>query len=361
MTHNTDCTVKAESLEDVERIARLIFQDEVSEGSSLARDLGWEVVGQGLGRVVYRVNPEDQEGPRESPTEQAPCVIKFARSAGMRGGQGQNRKEIHQFQALPRNLTEPDQGNPVFVPVKDWDEDNDLWLSMPEVNPEGGSTEEVLKRIDEAGWSCDDIKPDNVGWMHNTSVLLDYGFDCRPSPPTMDLATEMAEKLERAGAEAITVIETRHGALIEFLTVHDLEVEPVETESSVVVDVRTGINFMELAFGQWDTRIPYGVRPDQLSLEAASEKVAEEIEDAWLGVFVDVNTNQQGNDIDVIFELTIEPVEGEIMPPEIAIDLYNDVVDHVEEVMPDHELPPTEEIERRISEAVDNQVQERTG
>lgn len=330
MTHRTDCTVTESARDTVERVAELHADGKGAAG--IPEEQGWELAGRGFGRVVYRIPSEEQVGPRETATEQSPCVIKFASSKGGRPatGQSQNRKEISQFKSLPRDLTEPVEGDPIFVPVKDWDEEDDLWLSMPEVDAEGGTRRGVIKRLDRAGWRCEDIKHDNVGWMHDVPVILDYGFHCEQTLPALERAQELGDILDRRGAQAVTVNDTRDGAEIDFLPPERVTVnEPPETTSAIFVEAERGIEFMELGFGTWDTRVSYDP-----SLEVTTERVVEAVEDDWIGVRMDVREVRSDTDLDVVFEVILEPVGGDPVPPEIAGEIWEDVVDNVEEELP---------------------------
>lgn len=354
MTHRTDCTVTDEGREAVDRMAEHVFRREIDEANELADELGWEFLGRGVARAVYRVSGSDQTGPRKSATEQAPCVVKFSQPPTT----GQNRAEIHQFRALPRDLTEPRTGDPIFVPVKDWDREDDRWLSMPEVDGDAGSIGEVVERLDRAGWHCDDVHRQNVGAMHNTSVLLDYGLDCVEQAATMEQAIELESQIDRHGARSIVVEEHRDGTVsVEFLTPASVPPgEPVEASSTIWLEPGLGVTFMDLAFGDWDSRVQH-----EPPLEAAARSVAEQVGLDWIGVHPEWRLESRNHDVDVIFRLDVEPLDGDVMPPDIAGEVFDDVVEGVASEFPAPRSPSEGDVEAAVEGVVEEFVQTELG
>lgn len=195
-THWTDCTLKVEMRGELDDIAEMFYDDEESRARDALKDLGWERLGSGKGREVWSVPLSEQEGPRGKPTLDVPCAVKFAVPAvpHHHSGKVQNNEEINQFEKFPADVTESDP--PAVVPVKDWADDRQSWLSMPEVDAMGGTPMEAESRLRDFFWKCNDIHIGNVGAIDGHSVVIDYGLDCFEIQGASELAEDIASRLE---------------------------------------------------------------------------------------------------------------------------------------------------------------------
>lgn len=344
MTHNTDCEVLDDT--EVQEAARELWDGDISV-NDIEELFGWSFLGAGAARAVFLVTPDQQEGPRDSFTREAPCVVKFAKPGrGVGDGRMQNREEIHNFQSLPENLVSPESDPPLFVPLSDWDYQDHLWISAPEVDPGGGSTRDATSRLNMEGWSCDDLHMGNVGSIHGETIIVDYGLDCFPITPVVDRARDLSDQIEQFGCRSVVVHEDMDGADVEFLPPAGLPGgQPVRSASviSMRVDRRNaGVHWMEWYFGSWDADVD-----DKSQIEAVFETVIDGWDDDWargIDIMPDVVEYKDG-DVEVVAEMEIwDPV-----PPDIAIDMYADFVDLIEDEMP----PGVEEVsagQRRLDE-----------
>lgn len=339
MTHNTDCTIKDEFRDELTEIARMMWEgDEAAAKERLTAELGWEHIGGGAGRSVFRVGHTHQSGERETATHEVPCVVKIATSGHHYNGRMQNSGEVGQFQRLPDELAEGD--DPIFVPVKDW-HDGDLWLSMPEVDPTGGVAHEVERRLRQAGWECADMHMDNVGEMHGYSVVLDYGLDCAEVAQPDELVDDVERGLKQKGCENIETHDEDDGfgeerQEVTFTTPPELlDIPPVDKESRVAVGVGT-VDSVSLIFGSYphdeaemvlEGEIPEGM--DLLSVPEAAERVAEEWGQAWRE-FTPPEYRLIPDKGTTSVRLSAELESMAEMPPFAAMDMIEEVFELVE-------------------------------
>lgn len=353
MTHDTDCRVLDEHREKVNALAEILYDDDTPPGKSreeareFAEEHGWEAIGGGIGRYVFRVAPENQEGPVEKPTHEAPCVIKFATvGQGNADGALQNRFEIEQFGRFPKAISDPDEGPPIVVPISDYDDEDHLWISMPEVDPAGGSAEEAQRRMAEQGWKCSDVHSSNVGVMHGKSLILDYGLECESAETGMQMIDELKTNLEGIGVDtdAAEIEESPIGLRLDFQGPDWVtETGPPPEKSMISVIPARGVDGMRLYFGLFDDE-PGAFTPD---LDAVLDRVAVDIEENWFGAMVEPMLAGSRH-AEYTLELDITNHAGENWAPDIAADLYSDVCDAVHEHAPGgeiHELPEGAEID----------------
>ncbi len=97
-------------------------------------------------------------------------VIKISRSDGMM----QNRDEIEIWQQLDDSAREH------VAPIITWADDYS-WIIQRRASQGAppGASKTVAERLDEAGWTCSDIRPDNVGLIDGEPVLMDLGIGLR--------------------------------------------------------------------------------------------------------------------------------------------------------------------------------------
>lgn len=273
----TDCTPDSQSDRDrLDEIADNIIETSgryLLKGDSLSEeleDLGWQRLGRGAGRVTFVVPNQEQSGPRSNPLEEADCVVKFAQneSPGQAGGTTQVREEVSAFQRLDPELTTVQNGRmPPFMPISDWDEDDWKWVTMPRAEKPGGvnyaeTAGELRQKIDGMGWTCDDIRGDNVAFCGGEPIIIDYGIGCEPkeSPGQANVLTDLEHELEDLGCRQIEVLSGRDTATIEFLPpVGYGGPEPVDTASKIDVRVSgddQGFTYGVFYFGAWGDEDP---------------------------------------------------------------------------------------------------------
>lgn len=329
MTHRVDCSVRDEYRDQVNEIATEFWNGNHVKAKGMTRDLGWDMVGGGAGRKVFRVTPDYQQGEVEGPTHEAPCVVKFATKHARYNGKQQNSQEVSQFQSLPEELTEGH--NPVFVPIKDWAPD-DSWVSMPLVDADGGTTGAVDRRLAEAGWQCHDMHRDNVGEMHTESVVLDYGLECIEQAAAIEIAEELADEFERVDHEAEAFDDGDGDAHMGFTPPPDVlpDIPEHDKTSAVYVSPEGGINMFSLYFGGYDPEIAQGFHPPLIEI---AEDVVDEA--AWLGANSNPWERQYDGKEFIEFEVRIEARgPDERFTPDLAYDLYDDFEREVRDRFP---------------------------
>jgi len=204
MTHETDCSVKPEAIETLNRIAECFYEgtadrlddagrsekahyDDIDPAEEpcheMARDVDMSFLGSGVARATFSVVPDpDARPPPESEiTEFSECVVKFARyaSAGLYDGEVQMREEIDNRDMLPPVLYAERNNSPgPLAPIKDHDTAQQRWLSMPYCPPPG-SIDEVEEEMRRLGWRSGDLHAENVGTYpdHGDHALIDYGVE----------------------------------------------------------------------------------------------------------------------------------------------------------------------------------------
>lgn len=343
MTHDTDCRVLDEFRDEVEEIAAAFWRGDDITAEHMAEQLGWEKIGGGAGRVVYRVAPNLQEGPTLWATHEQPCVIKFAIPGHRYDGLLQNREEINQFQRFPKEMTtgeETDEGVPIVVPIRDWDQDESRWISMPEAQV-GGSIEQLRKRLALVGWTCEDVHLDNVSEMHGVSVLHDYGLDCEEKGTPEGIAHQVADWLDAlTSVRAITVVEQERRWVIAF-TVDDwvLETAPSPKDSAIFVNNFAEVTGMEIAVGGY----PTNGQSDQIAVAAdydpplfeAAFTVIEELKDDWFDIDVEHVFKTIGELMTVMFKVTFRE---EPPPPDRPGEIVDDLLGLVHRHFPGGEV-----------------------
>lgn len=108
------------------------------------------------------------------------CVIKVSRS----DGSVQNAEEITIWERLDKEAKK----NVAWI--LDW-EANNRWViqeRVSQITKSSSATSEVINNLNDSGWSCTDIRPDNVGRREQTTmprkrpkrpVLVDLGVGIR--------------------------------------------------------------------------------------------------------------------------------------------------------------------------------------
>lgn len=333
-------------------MAQEFYFGNTDEAHKKATNNGWELIGaDGAGRRVYRVSAENQVGPVVNPVHEAPCVVKFAKKHPRFPGTDQNIEEIEQWEQVKEleSLEEP-----VFVPVADHAND-DLWVSMPEVDADGGSIPEVKDRLSEKGWICADLSDDNIGEMHDLSVVLDYGIDCITEQSVMDEADEMKSQLEELKCQNIDQERHDHDTLSftwDF-EMPDWVLPDIDKEgsimSTIVMKAMVGIRKMDLYFG------PYG----DVNVHEPAERIVDE--NGWLGTRLDAHEWGSAKDDDIYARIIVDSVgsRNQILEPDLAGDLLRSIFDDANRFLPDPAPAPTnvpDDVNRAVTSAIDDTV-----
>jgi|AntDeeMetagen134_2_1112570.scaffolds.fasta_scaffold00307_15 hypothetical protein len=145
------------------------FQDVTGDVRGFIDDLklkgqqtGLEPVGDGLGRVVFRL-PDDFVKPRTEGDYVVKIAI-FSIEEG-KGGLDQNEQEYTIWTDHPSVRED-------LVPVTVTD-DSFYWLVMPYAEPVERSQRDLISEISLEGH---DVRPENLGWYQDEVRLLDYGW-----------------------------------------------------------------------------------------------------------------------------------------------------------------------------------------
>lgn len=327
----------------MDEIARLFYDGSKVEARNRAEELGWEQIGSGAGRSVFRIPLAIQEGDRGGVVRDSPCVIKLAVS-GMHDGLMQNQAEIGQWRGLPERVREVEP--PVFVPIKDSDEGG-YWLTMPEVDTEGGFG--ARDRLVQLGMDCDDLHGDNVGSLHGEPVILDYGYDCREANRPEETAEKVEDWLTRyvEGVRNVEIAADDDNAAVAFDPPAHIGVEgEPDTQSEIRIDTMHGIYGGAFAFG------PFDVEDDDALLHPAQE-IEERLSEDWFDVMIrprvfDVDAG--GKEAVFNFEIQARYPEEQWIADMVA-EFYDDCVGWVEDYYDDTDH--TGEILRDIAIAME--------
>lgn len=272
MTHATDCTVKDEWRERITEAAKRFQAGDEASTKETFESWGWEQIGAGKGRSVWRIPTDLQYDQHDhdltSAVKESPCVLKIARGNRTHGGIQQNQRERAQYRDLPPRAKNADP--PVFVPVKDSDEEG-YWLSVPEAKPEGGHG--VRERLFEVGMECHDLHGDNIGTMHGEPVVLDYGLDCRELDPALELAENIGFDLEgsRYMDDEPVVEGDSDSASVKFEAPEWIgTLSDGGKLSTVSVTRQFGVKGVSLAFGPWPSE-------EATTLEMPSEHLDDDL------------------------------------------------------------------------------------
>jgi len=97
-------------------------------------------------------------------------VIKISLSDGTM----QNLEEIEMWNHIEEDVKEH------VASVIDWDE-NYKWIIQQQADQGSppGASKTLLENLSNIGWTCSDIRPDNVGMIDNKPVLIDLGLGLR--------------------------------------------------------------------------------------------------------------------------------------------------------------------------------------
>lgn len=151
-----ECSLTPAGRELVADVAPEVVRRRSPPPESFWSDHGLEVVGVGEDRVVAA--PTGSE-----------CVIKFSRQQPPE----QNAAEIANWNAAPPAVRE------VLAPVVEHGEPA-VWLVMPRATEFGTPVDLVRIEgvLEEHGWSCRGLHPQNIGMFNGQPKAFDYGFPC---------------------------------------------------------------------------------------------------------------------------------------------------------------------------------------
>lgn len=364
MTHRNDCTVLDEYRDELDEMARLFQEGGEKRANEMAGNFGWEELGRGVSRIVYRVSSEASGDVDVAPD--SPCVVKFD-TTGV-DHLDQNEPEYRQFERFPEEIREGNGGPPIVVPIRDHADDFS-WLSAPEAGtPEDPDRRGVIKRLSEVGIKCDDIRDDNVGEMHGEPVLLDYGLECgEATSPEATAELVEAEFLE-VGANIRTTYGTPDGGwVVQFLgdDVADPGRRRAIDPSMVVIDPFGEVARATFVFGGYLDVDPADP-PEELV--SAAEAVSEEIRSSMMGIRPkpEVITEKVGGTVvaSVAYVMDFDAVRAE-MPPHILAEVWEAIAREVDETFPsrlsDRGLAPPKHTEMTLEEEIAEELEDSVG
>lgn len=155
-----DCELTATGRSAADDVAEMI-EGGTKPTRSLYEQHGFERIGTGESRDAVIPLSEDHIT--------GDCVIKFEREWPAE----QNPAEIANWNAAPSEVQE------VLAPVVDHGEFKQ-WLVMPRAEQFGTPVHLVMieEVLEENGWSCRGLHPENIGLFNGQPKALDYGFPC---------------------------------------------------------------------------------------------------------------------------------------------------------------------------------------
>ena len=129
-------------------------EQEFDDVQAQARERGMTRISEGGGRVVYRGGT----------VAGANHVVKVEK-----GGADENRNAVNTWQAMDAEARE------CVAPIVAWSSDH-RWLIQRKAGAgTPGSTQEMLERLMETGWTLADNNLENVGTLDGRPVVIDLG------------------------------------------------------------------------------------------------------------------------------------------------------------------------------------------
>ena len=121
---------------------------------------GMRKIGEGRDRITFTAGTA-------APSN---CVVKVSKSDGTR----QNAEEVELWKQLG------DGARQHVAPIVEWSGDY-RWVVQRRADQGAppGASKTVAERLHQAGWTCSDIRPDNVGMLGGEPVLMDLGVGLR--------------------------------------------------------------------------------------------------------------------------------------------------------------------------------------
>ncbi len=101
-------------------------------------------------------------------------VIKMSKNSG----HNQNEEEIELYNMLEKDISE--DINKYVAPILKSDT-KCRWIIQQQAKQGSppGASKQVIEKLENIGWTCSDIRPDNIGMIKNEPVLIDLGLGLR--------------------------------------------------------------------------------------------------------------------------------------------------------------------------------------
>lgn len=343
----SDCQLKDEYREEIEAIADCLYygvqrdlkdesrqtidhwarvDDLEEECVEMAEDLGMEVLDSGVSRLGFAVvpDPEPSEPNPDGPTAFEQCVFKFSRfgKSNLKDGREQTRQEIENYLSLPDSLTEGEGDRaPVFNPLRDYDDDDYLWLTQPYCPPPGNQSE-VEDRMRVKGWRASDLHADNVGSYPtlNQSAVIDYGLNVEEFGKDIDAEMDQIENAVRQldGWEITREQFDQGGGEVQFWPDKDLpgQEEPSQ-QSHVRVDKDGLVTQIEVFFPGFDQEM---FSRTEMNQEMSKMDYQPDVRGVQAFSYVDYGRDYVGANIQ------ISAGRADPLPPDMAVDMYEDLI-----------------------------------
>lgn len=135
--------------------------DEYQDLLETAKSRGLYEIGEGRDRITFEV--------RSGSVAPNDCVVKLSKTDGT----NQNREAIEIWEEMD------DDARECVAPLVDWDTGY-RWIVQRQASHTAYGSQEVIQRLEDAGWGCSDIRTENVGDHDGKPVLVDLGVGLRP-------------------------------------------------------------------------------------------------------------------------------------------------------------------------------------
>lgn len=145
--------------------------DEYEDSLSYAQNkFGMTPIGEGRDRITFTSG--------KTVSSKIDVVVKMSKSDG---GQ-QNMDEVELYNMLEKDIEENSDKNvnEFIAPILKYD-NSYRWIIQQRASQGSppGASKTVIEKLENIGWTCSDIRPDNVGLIKNEPVLIDLGLGLR--------------------------------------------------------------------------------------------------------------------------------------------------------------------------------------
>lgn len=146
-----------QSLEEEEALE---VAEQYTEKLNQAKKDGLYEIGEGRHRITFES--------RSAGIIPDGCVLKISKV----GGTEQNREAIEIWESMD------EEARACVAPLVDWADDY-RWIVQRQASHTAYGSEEVREKLKEAGWTCSDIRAENIGELDGEKVLIDLGVGLR--------------------------------------------------------------------------------------------------------------------------------------------------------------------------------------
>jgi len=129
-------------------------------------EYGMDPIGEGRDRITFTSGTVVSSNVN--------VVIKMSKSDGAQ----QNMDEVELYNMLEKDIEEDE--SKYVAPILRHD-NNYRWIIQQRASQGSppGASKTVIEKLEDIGWTCSDISPDNIGLIKNEPVLIDLGLGLR--------------------------------------------------------------------------------------------------------------------------------------------------------------------------------------